>query len=89
MSSPAGGRTPHTTPTPPPSPVGNLAKDVTTTTHNVTEESAATHNAPHTGTHNASHTGTHYAQHTDEGEDMLADMVTRRENLSGNKLHTS
>ena len=81
MTTLAGGGTPHTTPTPPPSPVGTLAKDVTTTTHNVTEESAATHNAPHAGTHNALHTG--------EGEDVLADIVTMRENLSGNKLHTS
>ena len=81
MTTLAGGGTPHTTPTPPPSPIGTLAKDVTTTAHNVTEESAATHNAPHTGTHNALHAG--------EGEDVLADIVTMRENLSGNKLHTS
>ena len=81
MTTPAGGGTPHTTRTPPPSPVGTLAKDITTTSYNVTEESAATHNALHTGTHNALHAG--------EGEDVLADMVTMRENLSGNKLHTS
>ena len=89
MTTLAGGGTPHTTPTPPPSPIGTLAKDVTTTAHNVTEESAATHNAPHTGTHNALHTGNHNALHAGEGEDVLSDMITMRENLSGNKLHTS
>ena len=76
MTTLAGGGTPHITPTPPSSPVGTLAKDVTTTTHNVTEESS-THNAPQTGTHNALHAG--------EGEDVLADIVTMRANLSGNK----
>mgnify|MGYP001803681296 CR=1 FL=1 len=80
MTTLAGGGTPHTTPIPPPSPVGTLAKDVTTTTRNVREESA-THKAKHSGTHNVLHAG--------EGEDVLADMVTRRENLTGNKLHTS
>ena len=97
MTTLAGGGTPHTTPTPPPSPVGTLAKDVTTTTRNVTEESAATHTAPHTGTHNAPDTGTHNAVHAGahnalhagEGEDVLSDMVTMRENLSGNRLHAS
>ena len=97
MSTLAGGGTPHTTPTPPPSPVGILAKDVSTTTRNFSEESAATHNATHTGTHNAPHTGTHNALHAGthnalyagEGEDVLADMVSMRENSSGNQLHTS